>query len=260
MRGSVTEDPQLLLQVPQDYEANLKAQKRRVRRAWLLAFSSLLLAPLLWSGSLYLIVTAPGHGKSLEIVTFVGVLGFVLALVCIGLPVKSLQRARAQNRVLQLMAVTDFHRSVEGLLQENLRYKRIFLHPACGGETELAGKDYSTLRDPLSLLFKVRCRCCDQEVALKEVFWKDTGENLEQYRENLLKSVSVGKMAFRVIIILLLVAWLTLALLERMENLASFQGVLEIVLMIVFWVVFLSWIISLISKWIALRHRHGKTR
>jgi hypothetical protein len=97
------------------------------------------------------------------------------------------------------------------------RESRVYVHDACGKETEISGIDFYELCDPYDITLATRCAHCGI-VSLQSVSWKDTGETVSAYRERVRRATELVLghsplvlstfCALAVPVVLLVVLWL----------------------------------------------------
>jgi hypothetical protein len=67
---------------------------------------------------------------------------------------------------------------------------RLYMHPTCGGITEISGDDYVRLECPFRGCTGTFCTGCRKFVRLDAVVWDDSGEKISDYRKRVYESVS----------------------------------------------------------------------
>ena len=64
---------------------------------------------------------------------------------------------------------------------------RVYIHPECGGATEITGGDFDHLADPFRILQGTYCCGCEQFISPDQVFWADSQESIAKYRRRCLR-------------------------------------------------------------------------
>jgi hypothetical protein len=62
---------------------------------------------------------------------------------------------------------------------------RVYIHDACGGETEVSGDDFARLANPFAWVSQTYCASCSSFAGLGRFCWADTGEDVPSYRRRL---------------------------------------------------------------------------
>ena len=150
-----------------------------------------LLAPVVLFGTCGVAIQMPGRADSNDLGMVIGLTGIVFGVSCVGGAFLLFQKTMRHSEELRRMEATGQERSVAAFHRQSIYRTRTMRHLACGGETELSGFSYYEVCDPFTFQTPtVRCGCCGQKVDLRECWWADTGETLDQYRQRLRATAS----------------------------------------------------------------------
>jgi hypothetical protein len=64
-------------------------------------------------------------------------------------------------------------------------HSRVYVHDACGGETEISGDDFARVANPFAWVSQTYCASCERFAGLGRFSWADTDETLTDYRRRL---------------------------------------------------------------------------
>ena len=80
------------------------------------------------------------------------------------------------------------------------RSSRVYLHPDCGGGTEVSGYDFYRVADPFEFVSSTYCASCSRYVGLGSVQWEGRKDSIRAWRRKMRAKAPLSLKLFRWVI------------------------------------------------------------